>query len=755
MPPSLNVGLPAVTFSRIPVFRMPRFLRFALSLPSSHPACTSQLLWPGVWHALRRIITEETTKGCEVIVVFEHLHSAVMVTRIRSAFPQVRVACRSYDVLSMAFEPVASAGKRLAGLAWERELRRIRAPEQGMARACDRFWCICDADACDYWSRLGIEVDGVFGVSTDSDRYAGVAAGAENRVLHIGGADIRKTHGIRLFLSQVWRGLGLFWRECSDRGAAPSMQTVAAAAVPVFFGLLLTSDRFMRITYEAILAGTLLCALLRGRGSVTVGRRPALSRPSGVALRRPANEATAPSSCRRATRSGGLCRPDTAGNGIRRRVSYRRRDLAASAGGRREGNEGEAPGVQRSHILMLAPILPWPADTGGLVRMTALYRGLRRHYDVSFIAGFPSGATPAALDEGVEVVNGRLPGFGLRLVRMLLSRRPYHEALYACRRTRARAAALLRRRPADLVFCHFIYSVQYLPRAAGAPVCVDQQNVDEEYWRSKAAASSGVRRLVMRLNGARVRAFERRLLPRLGAYVCVSGEDVAATRAYAAPRPVLLAPNGVDPVVPRPRAPRPAGEPLTLGFLGSLDIGMNVATAVHLYRDLWPRIRAGLPGENLRLLLIGRRPAPILRQLADGDPSVAFSGTVDSVRPWLERLDLLVAPLVEGAGTKLKILEAMALGLPVVGSPIAFLGLGGRSGLHYQCSADDDAFVADVCRLARAPEERAALGDAGCRFVHEHFGWPVITDRLAADLARCFGLRAAGPAALPPKSGLT
>jgi polysaccharide biosynthesis protein PslH len=102
--------------------------------------------------------------------------------------------------------------------------------------------------------------------------------------------------------------------------------------------------------------------------------------------------------------------------------------------------------------------------------------------------------------------------------------------------------------------------------------------------------------------------------------------------------------------------------------------------------------------------------------------------------PWLQQISILVSPLRIGAGTKLKVAEALSCGLPVVGSPLAFAGLPGVSGEHYVSAETDDDFVSAVCRLAACPAERTAMGHKARALAQTHLEWAAIGDRLAGDI---------------------
>ncbi len=398
--------------------------------------------------------------------------------------------------------------------------------------------------------------------------------------------------------------------------------------------------------------------------------------------------------------------------------------------------------MSTAHILMLAPALPWPANTGGAVRIAEIFKGLNRHFRVTFMAP-SSGMTPPDVPSfaDIKAVRTPAPNRFRALGEMALRRYPYHAALYRSAKVKREVSKFLAYEQVHLIYCHFMYASEFLPPHTQVPVCLDSHNVDREYWVSKIDASKGLKRWLARINAQCVLRYEESLLHRMSAYICVSAEDSIASRQYACPpvKHILTAPNGVDLDHYNPSS-FSAAEPLTLGFLGSLDVGMNVSSIRHFYMNTWQLVRK-LLDPMPRLMLIGRNPAPSLIRLMGKDPSVHFTGTVDDVKPWLGQTDIFIAPLIEGAGTKLKTLEAMAMGLPIVGTPLAFQGLGGINGREYLVAKNDEEFAQSIAMLAKAPAQRLALGHAARAFVEQRFGWNIITDRLAMDLSACFQLQ--------------
>ena len=391
----------------------------------------------------------------------------------------------------------------------------------------------------------------------------------------------------------------------------------------------------------------------------------------------------------------------------------------------------------RHRMLMVSPAAPWPATTGGLVRIAGILGQMARHFDVSFVS-------PRRQDQLVPTdVPARFicPPIGdasaaRKALALVDPWRPFHASVYS----RAGIARIVRRelleRHYDVVYSHFIYGMEYL-RGCRVPVVIDQQNVDRVYWQNKADHSPVPVNLFAAWNTRRTVAYERRASPHIWAYVSVSEEDRELTRSYAGgfAKHFWVASNGVDTRRFTPGAnPVHSDAVVTLGYLGSMDLQMNVEAVQRFCTELLPRIRQRLAGTDIRVLVIGRQPAASLRALAQTVPGMSLSGTVADVVPWLQRVTILVSPLRIGAGTKLKVAEAMSCGLPVVGSPLAFAGLPGRSGEHYVRADNDDDFVSAVCRLAMQLPERTAMGGAARELTQAHLDWDSIGDRLAADI---------------------
>jgi len=192
----------------------------------------------------------------------------------------------------------------------------------------------------------------------------------------------------------------------------------------------------------------------------------------------------------------------------------------------------------------------------------------------------------------------------------------------------------------------------------------------------------------------------------------VSTKD--AERMPGHPRELLVCPNGWEPTEQLP----PSAEPTAI-FVALMGWTPNIDAALWLGRDVWPLVRARMP--EARLLLVGREPSAEVRALASDD--IEVTGTVPDVRPYLARARVALAPLRSGGGTRLKVLEALDAGRPIVSTTIGIEGLEDLIGDGALVADDPQGFADRVVELLADPDRAAKAGDVGHETVAERYAW--------------------------------
>jgi glycosyltransferase involved in cell wall biosynthesis len=244
------------------------------------------------------------------------------------------------------------------------------------------------------------------------------------------------------------------------------------------------------------------------------------------------------------------------------------------------------------------------------------------------------------------------------------------------------------------------------------------------------------RGVLARIQQRPVRRYEQRAAASVGGVLAVSAAE-ATWFERVAPGRVSLVPNGVDTTRIQPRAGVGAGGPVL--FVGSMDYGANADGALVLLEEIAPRLRH----PAARIALVGALPPPQLRAAAQAAPvPVEVTGRVERIEPWFAAGRLLAVPLRMGGGTRLKILEAMAHGLPVVTTSIGCAGLDVEHERDLIVADDAAEFARWVDRLLEDDELVAAIGARGRAAVRRDHDWSAIGDPLEAALRTLPGPRA-------------
>ena len=260
---------------------------------------------------------------------------------------------------------------------------------------------------------------------------------------------------------------------------------------------------------------------------------------------------------------------------------------------------------------------------------------------------------------------------------------------------------------------------------ANVPVVLDAHNIEADVLRRVAAEEPRrLHRLRWAWEAAKTQRFERAAVGAATAVVATSDEDAAILESLGA-RQVVLVPNGVD------TAALPAGtvEPgAMLLYVGHFGYRPNSLAAAELVDEILPRVHEELPGASVRL--VGRAPSKGLRDRAGA--SVEVFPDVPDVVPHLRAARALVVPLRAGGGTRLKVLEALSAGLPVVSTAFGVSGLEVRDGEHVLLAETPADLARCAIRVIEDDDLARQLADNGRRLVEQRYDWSVVAEPLAA-----------------------
>jgi glycosyltransferase involved in cell wall biosynthesis len=384
----------------------------------------------------------------------------------------------------------------------------------------------------------------------------------------------------------------------------------------------------------------------------------------------------------------------------------------------------------RPEVLCLLPGVPVPARTGGTLRALGILRALDRAFAVTALAWERDGEDAAGLQ---RLLQGQLHAVrrSMRLDGMVAEAMGLAAGLPAGYSRYGWFPPALRRlldtRRFDAVHFDHPHTALSWPLVRRlqpqARLVLDAHNVEAEILERLADAVPLWQRTPLRWQARRVRALEREIAREMDLVLTCSEKDAQAFEDFGARR-VRVVPNGVPPLSRSAVAQR-----RDVLFVGSLDWRPNADAAALLARDIWPLCREMLSGA--RLVLVGRNPPQPVLDLAARDVIVA--GNVPSVQPFLDGAFATAIPLRAGSGTRIKILEAWAAGVPVVASRIAAEGLPYRDGIDLLLAETPEEFARALVRLWRDRPLAERLVREGQRTVE-----PFTSDHIAEKVARCY-----------------
>lgn len=378
-------------------------------------------------------------------------------------------------------------------------------------------------------------------------------------------------------------------------------------------------------------------------------------------------------------------------------------------------------------MLFLAHRVPYPPNRGDRIRSFHLLSYLAERADVSlaYLADRPPPEETNRVLAGLcrrVAAESLHPTRWLHAAGSLAAGRTATEGLFRSGRLRRtlRQWTAETRFDVVVVFCSSMAQYLDLPGLAGVPVVVDLVDVDSEKWFHYARESHGPGRLLFRLEGRRLRRLEASLADRARAITVVSQAEADLYRRFRPAENVYAVPNGVDLEYFRPAAqPEPEGTPRCV-FVGALDYRANLDGLAWFCREVWPAVVAQVPGAALQI--VGSNPGPATRRLAAG-AGIELIGPVPDVRPYLTGA-VAVVPLRIARGIQNKVLEAMAMGRPVVASPAALEGLALQPGRDALCADAPEAWHAHLTDLLHNAPQRQRLGAAARSYVETHHHWP-------------------------------
>jgi len=408
--------------------------------------------------------------------------------------------------------------------------------------------------------------------------------------------------------------------------------------------------------------------------------------------------------------------------------------LAKRSNGRGNWKFVLKPERSNMRVLQFAPRVCWPLDTGAKLRNYHLARVLAQQARVSLLAFTDQEQSLAELEKFYEQVTivRRDPGYTFsKILRGAIGSTPLPVLNYTTESMRQALEGILSDKEFDIVQVESIHLMEYLPiiRAARSRplVICDWHNIESELMRRYSEREPNFfRRAYARKTARLMSEFESRAMREFDAHIAVSQRDAERLRILHPDARIFMIENGVDTAY-FSGTQNDSRTRKKIIFVGSMDYHANVDGAVSFAREVWPRVREREP--QLVFAVVGKDPTLEVRELAK-IPGVEVTGTVDEVRPYYREALAAIVPLRVGGGSRLKILEAMAAGVPVISTSLGAEGLNVRNGENILIADTSEQLIEAIIRVVENEEQRKQIITGGRALVSYRYDW----SRLGANL---------------------
>ena len=391
----------------------------------------------------------------------------------------------------------------------------------------------------------------------------------------------------------------------------------------------------------------------------------------------------------------------------------------------------------KMRILMITPYFPWPVRGGASMRIFNIVKELsQRGHKIVLLAGRKEGQSISEREMGKfckKIYFYNLPSFNrfFSFFFSLFSFLPYPAFKYQSKDFLKKIFHLLEKETFDLIWINFLFMSNFLLKMnIKTPVVLDQFEADEILWKRYIREGNVFQKIFSFLNLKKIQFLQKRVFKKINALFCVSEKEAEFMKKRVPENlQVLVVPNGVDIDFFQFKRSNKS-DPIIL-FLGAMCVKRNIDAVLWFTQKIFPKIKKVIP--EVQFQIVGYKPDKEVLALKKIS-GIKVIGTVEDVRPYYEGARVYVAPFRFGEGTRLKILEAMATGVPIVSTKEGCQGIDVVDGEHLLIANNEDDFANKVVELLVNHSKGQELALKARSLVEKRYSWSRIIKDLDPNL---------------------
>jgi len=380
-------------------------------------------------------------------------------------------------------------------------------------------------------------------------------------------------------------------------------------------------------------------------------------------------------------------------------------------------------------ILQITNKVPYPVKDGGAIACMNLTRGfslLGHQVTILAMNTVKHNITLVEIPESVkELAEFKLVNVAARispvsaLLNLVFSNKPYNATRFISDTFAQELKKILQENEFDVVQIEGLYVCPYIPviRAnSKAKIIYRAHNIEHEIWSRTAIMAHGFEKYYLRNMSKRIKKFEIQTLNKYDLLVPITGRDEAILDKLGNKKPSHVSQTGIDSSVLIPNS-KNLKHP-TLFHIGSLEWSPNQEGLIWFFENCWDAIRERYP--DLQFYVAGRNAPPWFQKLLNL-PNVVFKGEVADAYEFINSKSIMVVPLFSGSGMRIKIIEGMALGKPIVTTPVGTEGISTTSGENIIVVTNVEGFVQSISDLIENREYFDKISKNAIEYIHENF----------------------------------
>ncbi len=375
---------------------------------------------------------------------------------------------------------------------------------------------------------------------------------------------------------------------------------------------------------------------------------------------------------------------------------------------------------------------PYPPTSGGQLRDYNLLKSMSKDFDLHLLilssikeAGNIELGEIQKLCKNIDIVYHKYRHSVLYYLKSLITRIPYKVLQYTYEPFKDEIIKTLSTNNFDLIFCDHLFLTKNLPSSISIPVIPHTEDAFSFLYKQQAEQAKLIRKIYATFQWKVLFNYEIKMYRKYDTFLAISEEERNKISRVLPNINIPIIPNGIDISYFKPLKNSNQKE-LTLVFVGLMDSFPNEDAATYFVKEIFPIILK--ENDKIKFFIVGKNPTKKVQNLHN-NKNVFVTGTVDDIRPFIAKASIYVVPLRYGTGTRLKILEAMSMAVPVISTSVGCEGLNTENNKNIIIADNPENFASEVINLLDDSNLRKQIALEG-RKLAEQFSWNLIGERL-------------------------